>query len=85
VTVELFVGKAAKSEARFSCAKPRDVRGAVAIARSMITNLEPSLEALQIRRNEYLAHLEPMTIIDIASMPTRAALTIADLDFVLVA
>jgi hypothetical protein len=84
VTVELFVRKAARSEAHFLCAKPSDVRGAVEIARLMITNLKPSLEALQIRRNEYLAHVDPMTVIDIASMHVRAALTIADLDSVLV-
>jgi AbiU2 len=83
VTVELLVRKADRSEARFSCAKPQDVRGAVEIARLMITNLKPILAAVQIRRNEYLAHLDPRTVIDIASMHARAALTIADLDRVL--
>jgi hypothetical protein len=84
VKVLSFIEKAARSEAKFPLATPSEVRQTVEIAIQMMSNLEPTLDAVQIRRNEYLAHLAPTTVIDIASMHDRAALTISDLDFVFV-
>jgi hypothetical protein len=84
VKVDSLVRKAARSEASFPFAAPQEVRRTIEIACQMVDDLKPHLEAVQTRRNEYLAHLAPSTVIDIASLNARAALTIDDLDFVLV-
>jgi hypothetical protein len=84
VTVKTLLDRTERLAATFPSAKPERVREIVQIALSTIAELEPKLDAVQIRRNEYLAHLDPGTIRNIDSMNRRAALTIADLDFILV-
>jgi hypothetical protein len=84
VTVKAVVKRAERSEADFPSAKPERVRQIVQIAHSAIAGIEKTLDSLEIRRNEYLAHLAPETIRDLESMNCRAALTIGDLDFVFV-
>lgn len=79
-TVEGLVKRAGRSEAAFRSAKPERVREIVQIVGSLIDKLKPKLKAVEIRRNEYLAHLDPGTIRDLDSMNSRAALTISDLD-----
>ena len=84
VTVEALVKRADQSAAAFPSAKPERIREIVQIARSLIDELRPKLKAIEIRRNEYLAHLDPGTIRDLGSMNRRAGLTISDLDSALV-
>jgi hypothetical protein len=84
VTVRSLLKKADMSAGRFPCATPQEVRNKVAIARLMMSTLEPIVEAIQIRRNEYLAHLAPQTVIDLGDLYVRSALTVDGLDEVLV-
>lgn len=83
VTVKMLVERAGRSEGGFPSAKPEKVREIVQNARATIAELKPKLDAVEIRRNEYLAHLAPGTIHDVGSMIDRAKLTISDLDFAL--
>lgn len=83
VTVKMLVERAGRSEGAFPSAKPERVREIVQDARAAIAQLKPKLKAVEIRRNEYLAHLAPATICDIGSMNDRAKLAISDLDFAL--
>ena len=76
--------KAGRSEERFPNATPQEAREKVSTARLLISQLGPVVEAVQIRRNEYLAHLDPRTVFDLSSMYERSKLTVKDLDDVLV-
>ena len=45
-----------------------------------VIDLQPILDAIRVRRNKWLAHLDPDTVRDPAALATKAKLSIPDLD-----
>jgi HEPN superfamily AbiU2-like protein len=83
ISVESALDEAECIAGKFSHASPEQVRLMVKTARLELKQLEETLSTLEDRRNEYLAHLVPNTVVDPSEINTRATLTIDDLDHLL--
>jgi hypothetical protein len=84
VTVKSVLAEAERVAGTFSNGSAEEVRKVVAAAKAQLVGLDHTLSALEARRNEYLAHVDRNTILDPTSLNSRAALTINDLDDLLV-
>lgn len=77
VTIRRMLAQAAKEAASF---QRGDVRTAIAKRQAVIAALEPVLQSIRQRRNEWLAHLDPRTVADPASLFAKAKLSFPDLE-----
>ena len=84
ISVKSAIDKAEQVAGTFIHATAERVRQITALAKDQLSELEKTLLAVESRRNEYLAHLDPRTILDPTGIDTRAALTIDELDQLLV-
>lgn len=79
ITVKSALLEADRIAGRFSHTSAEEVRTTVAAAQAQIVEFKEILSAVEDRRNEYLAHVAPETILDPAALNSRAALTIDEL------
>jgi len=77
VTIRRMLVRATEEAASF---QRGDVRTEIAKREAAIIALEPVLESIRQRRNEWLAHLDPRTVANPESLSTKAKLSIPDLD-----
>jgi len=77
VTIRRMLVRATEEAASF---QRGDVRTEIAKREAAIIALEPVLESIRHRRNEWLAHLDPRTVANPASLSAKAKLSIPDLD-----
>ena len=80
ITVRSALAEAERVAGSFSNASAQEVREIVAAAEVQIGGFEKTLSVLEDRRNEYLAHLDPKTILDPTDLNSRATLTMSELD-----
>lgn len=80
VTVPRMVDRAVKEAASFQRADLPTVKANVSKWNATIAALEPVLKSIRHRRNEWLAHLDPRTVANPASLAAKARLTIPDLE-----
>lgn len=81
ITISTVLDKAERVAGTFPHkTPPQNVRSIVAAARRRIQEFEKTLDVIENRRNEYLAHLHVNAIIDREGIFNRAELTFDDLD-----
>jgi len=79
VTVPTMLTQASRNGSLFHRGDQQQVRATVKKARQVVLELEPVLDAIRQRRNEWLAHLDPRTVANPKVLSAEAKLTIADL------
>ena len=80
VTVMTMLSMAERQANCFQRGDAAQVRGAIKRAREKISALEPILQSIRFRRNEWFAHLDPNTVRSPEALAKKAKLTIPDLD-----
>jgi hypothetical protein len=80
ITVTTVLRMAEQQAGLFQRGNAMEVRAAIKQAEQKIAALEPILESIRLRRNEWFAHLAPDTVRDPKALAERAQLTIPDLD-----
>jgi hypothetical protein len=78
VTVQVMLLRAAREVGSFQ-RNQQDVNSAISKAQKVVTGLEPVLDAIRQRRNEWLAHLDPRTVANPKALSAKAKLTMPDL------
>ena len=64
----------------FKKGTPQQVIAVIAKSKTAVRDLEPVLTAIRVRRNKWLAHLDPETVRDPQALSINAKLTFEDLD-----
>ena len=80
VTIPLMLGRAADEISSFQRGDREQIVEAIKKAQDTVTGLESVLASIHVRRNEWLAHLDPRTVANLAALAARAKLDIPDLD-----
>jgi len=80
VTIPLMLVQATKEIGSFKRGGREQVARVIKDAENVVRGLESVLDAIQHRRNKWLAHLDPRTVGDPAALAAQAKLTIPDLD-----
>jgi AbiU2 len=80
VTVRILLLLAAKEISLFQRGDYGQVRDAIVRSMHRVISLQPILNSIRERRNKWLAHLDPETVSDSATLAERTKLTIPDLD-----
>lgn len=80
VTVQRMLTQANMEVSSFQRGEKQEVTEAIKKHNQTVIALEPVLEAIRIRRNEWLAHLDPQTVVNPKAFAEKAKLTIPDLD-----
>jgi hypothetical protein len=83
VTVRSMLFQAAQSAqiaGTFQRGDSQDVTAAILQSVQRVISLQPVLRSIQRRRNKWLAHLDPATVVDPVALSTKAALTIPDIE-----
>ena len=80
VTVPRMLEQAHQEAAGFQHANERAVKAQVTKCNAAIAALDPVLESIRHRRNEWLAHLDPRTIANPKALSAKAQLSIPDLE-----
>jgi hypothetical protein len=80
VTVEYLLKKAEMLAGTFPNGTASEVRAAIANAKSIVTNLDTTLKSVTLRRNKYLAHLDPAIVVNPAALAQEARLTFPELE-----
>ena len=80
VTIKAMLFRAARQVGDFQCGDVQQVNAAILRAVQRIIALQPLLDAIRIRRNKWLAHLDEATVRDPAALTASANLTREDLD-----
>ena len=80
ITVTTMLRLAEQQAGLFQRGDAMEVRASIKQAEQKIAALEPILESIRLRRNEWFAHLAPDTVRDPKALADKAKLTIADLD-----
>jgi hypothetical protein len=80
VTIKTALDQALLSIGSFQRGTKVEITAMIAKARKKIMELEPVLESIRTRRNEGLAHLDPRTVASPGQLPTKAKLTMAEVE-----
>jgi len=80
VTVRRFLHAAATQLTTFQRATPVEASDAILEAVRTVIALQPIVDAIRKRRDEWLAHLDPKTVADPSALSAKAKLSIPDLD-----
>jgi len=80
VTIRRMLARAAEETASFQRGDEHLVRTAIAKGEAVIVAIELVLQSTRQRRNEWLAHLDPRTVANPASLCAKARLPIPDLE-----
>lgn len=80
VTIRMMLDQADTDVGSFAYGNRDEVSAAIHEARAKLLNLEPVLAVIAIRRNEWLAHLDPRTVGNPHALDEKASLSITDLD-----
>lgn len=80
VTVRSMLHEAAGQLATFQNATPREAEATIMKSALTVIALQPILDSIRKRRNEWLAHLDPQTVADPKALGARAKLTVPDLE-----
>src|SRR5258708_5294703 len=82
-TIRSALTEAERVAGTFPNASAQEVRLIVGAAKAQLVEFEKILAALEDRRNEYLSHVGTETILDPTALNSKAALTIDELDHLL--
>lgn len=80
VTVQRLLTRARMEVSSFQRGEKQEVTEAIAKHNQTVMELEPVLQAIRTRRNEWLAHLDPKAIANPKAVAEKAKLTLPDLD-----
>jgi AbiU2 len=80
VTVRRMLNIAKREPQQFTKGSPEEVQAAVTECRKSLQQLKVPLRSIEVRRNEYLAHLDENTVINPGELKRTAPLTLADLE-----
>ena len=78
-TIYTLLATAGQNTHLFANGSPQEVRMAVRTAKQRVRGLNPVMNAVRIRRNKMLAHLDPETVRDPVKLFREAKLTLDDL------
>lgn len=84
ITIKSALDEAERIAGTFSDSSAQEVRRTIASAKAQLVDFEKTLSSIETRRNEYLAHVDPQTILDPTALNDRAALTIDELEHLFV-
>jgi hypothetical protein len=80
VTMPAMLTRATSELSSFRRGDREQIIQAIKKAENAVTGLESVLASIHVRRNEWLAHLDPRTVGDSAALAVKAKLTVPDLD-----
>ena len=80
VTIPVMLAQAADEISSFQRGDREQIVKAMKEAQSAVTGLESVLASIHVRRNEWLAHLDPRTVGNPTVLAVKAKLDIPDLD-----
>jgi hypothetical protein len=80
MSVPKMLRRAEQEAGTFHLADGQQVRKAIAECQKLVIRLEPVIASIGDRRNGWLAHLDPNTIVDPNAVVARAQLTFPDLE-----
>ena len=80
VTVRTMLFQAAQEIDTFQRGGSQQVTDAILEAAQHTILLQPILRSIQRRRNEWLAHLDPRSVVDLKALNAKAQLTIPDIE-----
>jgi AbiU2 len=80
VTVQAMLAQAILDIGSFQQGTEQQVSEAIAGSKKVVLRLEPVLDAIRRRRNEWFAHLDPRSVADPKALAAEARLTIPDLE-----
>ena len=80
VTIRTMLRDAAEQLSTFQNATPKEAEEAILKAALRVVAIQPILEAIRTRRNEWLAHLDPDIVANPTALAARAKLTMPDLE-----
>ena len=80
VTIRTMLRDAAEQLSAFQNATPKEAEEVILKSMQRVIVLQPILDAIRRRRNEWLAHLDPETVANPATLAARARLTMPDLE-----
>jgi hypothetical protein len=80
VTIRTMLRDAAEQLSTFQYATLKEAEEAVLKSAQRVILIQPILDAIRRRRNEWLAHLDPETVANPATLAARAQLTMPDLE-----
>jgi HEPN superfamily AbiU2-like protein len=80
VTVEAMLCEASSQAAAFQHGDQTQVENAILKARQRVVAIQPIVDVIRRRRNKWLAHLDPETVLDPGALAAKAKLTIPDLE-----
>ena len=80
VTIRTMLYDAAQQLSTFQNATPKEAEEAILKSAQRVIVLQPILDAIRRRRNKWLAHIDPATVANPATVAARATLTMPDLE-----
>ena len=80
VTIRAMLRDAAEQLPTFQNATPKEAEEAILKAALRVVAIQPILDAIRMRRNEWLAHLDPGIVANPTALAARAKLTMPDLE-----
>ena len=80
VTIRTMLCDAAEQPSTFQNATPEEAEEVILKSVERVITIQPILDAIRRRRNEWLAHLDPETVANPAALAAKAKLTIPDLE-----
>jgi hypothetical protein len=80
VTVPNMLDLAPYEIGSFQRGTPQEIGGVISKAKRTVTGLQPVLDAIKHRRDEWLAHLDQRTVKDPTALTAKAVLSIPDLE-----
>ena len=80
VTIPTMLQSARRQLSTFQNATPKEAKEAILKSEKRVIAIQSILDSIRTRRNEWLAHLDPVTVANPAALATRARLTMPDLE-----
>ena len=80
ITIRSALDAAQRVAGTFVHATAENVRKILSLAEAQLSQFERTLSAIEARRNQYLAHLDPKMVLDPTEIDAQATITIDELD-----
>jgi hypothetical protein len=80
VTIRTMMHDAAEQLSTFQNATPKDAADVLLKSAERVIAIQPILDSIRKRRNEWLAHLDPSTVANPSALAAKAKLTMPDLE-----
>jgi AbiU2 len=80
VTIRSMLRDAAEQLSTFQSATPKEAEEVILKSVQRVIVIQPTLDTIRRRRNEWLAHLDPETVANPDALAARARLTMPDLE-----